>query len=52
MGPDWAAGYVGRCAWRDGALVCPSPTIAKGIRGEIGRDLDGLGYRLLEGQAA
>lgn len=52
MGPDWAAGYVGRCAWRDGALICPSPTLAKGIRTEIGRDLDGLGYRLLEGQAA
>lgn len=52
MGSDWATGYVGRCVWRDGALVCPSPTIAKGIRGEIGRDLDGLGYRLLEGQAA
>ena len=48
-GEPWARGYIGRCAWRDGALVCASPTLAKGIREALGRDLDGLGYRLVEG---
>ncbi len=51
-GEAWARGYVGRCAFRDGALVTASPTLAKGLKAEIGRDLDDLGYRLIQEAAA
>lgn len=51
-GRAWAQSYIGPCGWRDGTLICPSPTLSKGIRAEIGKRLDELGYRLSQGAAA
>lgn len=51
-GEDWAAGYIGRTAWRDGAMVVASNTLYRGIMAELGKDLAERGYRLIEGLAA
>lgn len=51
-GDPWTMSYLGKCAYRDGALVTASTTIFRGLRQEVGRELDDLGIPLVQEAAA
>lgn len=51
-GEPFAASYLPRCRFKDGALITASATAFERLKREVGRELDEIGVRLLQGAAA